>query len=632
MKTLQSLAISFVICCLFTGNVFACFTGINPNIQGHLNDPLGPPANTVSPGDTIYYEVYISLPSLNCFTYGITGTILLPNGDSYPLPPIADMNPGDTQLLGIVGVPYVVDVSDMGTNGALPGQINAHVQLDGTHITSQDPYLEAPAEGSANYPSVVLLTPGVSVTKEACPFSKVGDTVEYDITITNIGLQDLNLVSVTDSLLGDITAAALGAGCDPLPVGQSCNFQVLREVQPTDPNLLVNIVEVNYSSAITQETVTDDDDAAVLLLHPSFTLDVECVEIIDGTALFEANFCNTGDVGLMVDPDDPDIGDPFPLPVGSECVPFFIQIPVEPGVCGAATASKTISALASIMMPPDTPLECELGNIITPEPAEDTAVCEITTNPCFTVEKNCTSTGPLTEGDTATYGIIVTNCGDVPLYFDIVDENAQFTDSVGPIDPNQEYTTSVSIIVPDCTEAGDFLLNNEVVVDAYCADGSLVGQQSDNADCTFSCGGGEGCTPGYWKNSTGCWCDAYTTDQLLNTVFDFPDALPPSVKAIGNNTLLEALWFKGGTTKKEALRKCLFHAVAAILNACNEDVAYPESIASIVDSVNEILANWDTVSKNDILSLKNHFAIQNELGCPISADNSANPCSPNDSY
>ncbi|MCH8744673.1 MAG: tandem-95 repeat protein [Chloroflexi bacterium] len=77
----------------------------------------------------------------------------------------------------------------------------------------------------------------------------VGESAAYQFTITNsssAGTPALILDSLTDDLLGDLTANAISAGCGTLLVGSSCNFSVARQVQSTDANPLVNAAVVHY--------------------------------------------------------------------------------------------------------------------------------------------------------------------------------------------------------------------------------------------------------------------------------------------------------------------------------------------------------------------------------------------------
>ena len=110
-------------------------------------------------------------------------------------------------------------------------------------------------------------------------------------------------------------------------------------------------------------------------------------------------------------------------------------------------------------------------------------------------------------------------------------------------------------------------------------------------------GGGEGCTPGYWKQSQhfDSWPMAYTPDMLFSAVFD--DAFP-------GMTLLEVLGQGGGGLK--ALGR---HTVAALLNSGSVD--YDMSTSAVIDAFNDAYASGDYETQ------KNIFAGYNEQGCPL---------------
>ena len=109
---------------------------------------------------------------------------------------------------------------------------------------------------------------------------------------------------------------------------------------------------------------------------------------------------------------------------------------------------------------------------------------------------------------------------------------------------------------------------------------------------------GQGCTPGFWKNHTEDW-DVYTTGQTVGSVFS---AAPASVAGL---TLLDAL--KNGGGQEEALTR---HAVAALLGAASDEVAYPLEVSEVITLVNDAFTSGDYESAKAILE---GF---NELGTP----------------
>lgn len=110
--------------------------------------------------------------------------------------------------------------------------------------------------------------------------------------------------------------------------------------------------------------------------------------------------------------------------------------------------------------------------------------------------------------------------------------------------------------------------------------------------------GGEGCTPGFWKNHTEDW-EGYTPDQTVGEVFTEAPGI------VADLTLLEGLQNGGG--KAEALTR---HAIAALLAAASSNVDYPLTEQEVIALVNDAFASGDFEAAKDLLE---GF---NELGTP----------------
>jgi hypothetical protein len=121
--------------------------------------------------------------------------------------------------------------------------------------------------------------------------------------------------------------------------------------------------------------------------------------------------------------------------------------------------------------------------------------------------------------------------------------------------------------------------------------------------------GGEGCTPGFWKQPQhfDSWPD--DVDPLTFTVGD------AGFVGTGNDdaTLLEALSFQGGPTLQDAINILLRQAAAAYLNSLTID--YPLTTDEVVDMVNDAIASGDRAT---ILALAATLDANNNLGCPLS--------------
>ncbi len=111
--------------------------------------------------------------------------------------------------------------------------------------------------------------------------------------------------------------------------------------------------------------------------------------------------------------------------------------------------------------------------------------------------------------------------------------------------------------------------------------------------------GGEGCTPGYWKQPQhlDSWM-GYAPSDLYNEVF--------GVNFKSGLTLLQALGMNGGGAN--ALAR---HSTAALLDARSTNVDYDFSVAQVIQAVQSAFAT------RNFEGVKNVFEFYNEQGCPL---------------
>lgn len=129
--------------------------------------------------------------------------------------------------------------------------------------------------------------------------------------------------------------------------------------------------------------------------------------------------------------------------------------------------------------------------------------------------------------------------------------------------------------------------------------------------------GNQGCTPGFWKNWPQAWGCGYSFSSKFFTVFA---GVTNYQKLSANLTMGDAVDMNGG--KYNALVR---HAVAALLSACHNGVAYPYTSAQIkaatVAMFNTGKATLGNKTYTDVEKLKDEFARANELGCPLGMNN-----------
>jgi len=123
--------------------------------------------------------------------------------------------------------------------------------------------------------SLNLFQPSVTVEKTGDALGKIGDAAHYDFTITNTSSEDspdLILESVSDNVIGDLTASATAAECGTLSPGESCHFTAERVVVASDPDPLVNRVDVLYHPQGFPNDITAFDTHSLNLFQPSVTV------------------------------------------------------------------------------------------------------------------------------------------------------------------------------------------------------------------------------------------------------------------------------------------------------------------------------------------------------------------------
>jgi hypothetical protein len=112
--------------------------------------------------------------------------------------------------------------------------------------------------------------------------------------------------------------------------------------------------------------------------------------------------------------------------------------------------------------------------------------------------------------------------------------------------------------------------------------------------------GGEGCTPGFWKQSQhfSSWTSPYTPSTLFSAVFE--DAFP-------GMTLLQVLGLGGG-----GLNAAGRYSVAALLNSASTGVDFDMTTSEVINAFNAAFPGGDYATLNARLQRLN------EQGCPIS--------------
>jgi uncharacterized repeat protein (TIGR01451 family) len=349
--------------------------------------------------------------------------------------------------------------------------------------------------------TLIVCPANISITKTADELSKVGDPITYTFEICNDGVAPVNRDSVTDTVLGDITASFPAT----LAAGACATVELQRTVLDTDPDPLENTVTATYTGLNTSDTATAS--ATTELFQPGVSVSKECSPdpvVVGGVVSCTIVVTNTGSAdspglvnGTIVDTLTGDLLDPANLAVdSSDC-----------------TADLATGASCTI----------------------------VTTRMVLAADPN-----PLVNVVTVHYN---------PDGF--------------PNDITATATDSVAVNPPP---------------------------------------GGEGCTPGFWRQPQhfDSWVGFEPSDSFED-VFGVDVTLTVARQTVDDPTLLQAVRAQGGGVN--ALAR---HAVAALLNASNPDVASDFTTAQVIALVQAAVAS------GDFETAKNLLAAANEQGCPLS--------------
>ncbi|WP_425477678.1 beta strand repeat-containing protein, partial [Arenimonas caeni] len=259
-------------------------------------------------------------------------------------------------------------------------------------------------------------------------FVNAGDTLEYTVTATNTGNVALSDVVVSDALLtpGSITCATLAAGdtcvltgTHVVPAAEAQAGEVVNTASatstevpgPTDSNTVTTpVVQVPALTLVkSNATLTTDADSSG--------------DITEGDTLsYTVTLTNTGDVALS----DVVINDAQLSPASASCASVAVG-----GTC-VLTGTHVVTAA-----------EAQAGEVVNtanatsteiPGPTDsNTVTTPVVQIPALTLDKSAATlatdadaSGNITEGDTLSYTVTLTNTGDVALTNVIVND-AQLT-------------------------------------------------------------------------------------------------------------------------------------------------------------------------------------------------------------
>jgi uncharacterized repeat protein (TIGR01451 family) len=145
---------------------------------------------------------------------------------------------------------------------------------NGTVITNTaavtGPNLLAPT--TATVTSTVASVPAIQIVKTGPATARVGDTVIFTFTVTNIGSAQLQNVVVEDNLAGPVTFVSGDNGDAILDFNETWVYTAAYTIPPTTTDPMVNVAVVTATDAFANQTVASSTHTTFIDFNPALLL------------------------------------------------------------------------------------------------------------------------------------------------------------------------------------------------------------------------------------------------------------------------------------------------------------------------------------------------------------------------
>ncbi|MCP5027677.1 MAG: DUF11 domain-containing protein, partial [Actinomycetia bacterium] len=370
----------------------------------------------VSAGDTLTYSfvttndgsVTLSGVAVSDPLAGLSGLVCSPAAGT-------SLAPGATQTCTAT---YTTAQTDIDSGSIDNTAQAAGTAPDGTGVVDSDTEQVLPAQN----PSLTATkTLDSNADEDGSGGVTLGDTLTWDITVTNDGDVTLTGLTIDDPLTGGAScpATTLAPGAST-----SCSASHVVTQGDVDAGLITNTATATGAAPSGADVTDTDADLVVIDQNPSVTLDKTLFANADedgsgdislgDTLTYQFIATNTGNVTLT----DVAITDPLPGLTGPSCAPATLA----PGASTSCTATYAVTQAdvdnATITNTATATAGTPAGSTITDDGSETVSPDQ---NPGVSLTKSvignddADGSTDISLGDTLTYQFIATNTGDVTL-------------------------------------------------------------------------------------------------------------------------------------------------------------------------------------------------------------------------
>jgi len=276
----------------------------------------GPTGNVTRAGDVITYQITVNNTGNVDLTNITVNDTLIENltGPTADNPVVGVLEVGETWTY--TGT-YTVTQADINSKGEGDGLINNTATVDSDQLGPKSDNAEVPIAGTLSYTIDKTVT-DVAGKGPAANVTKTGEIISYQINVTNTGNVDLTNVTVTDSLIENLTGPT-GDNNDPgvLNPGETWTYTGTYTVTQADINTSGGGDGlINNTATVDSDQLPPQEDTAQVPIeeipieeNPAYTINKTVTDVAgkgpagnvtkDGDVIsYQINVTNTGNVDL----------------------------------------------------------------------------------------------------------------------------------------------------------------------------------------------------------------------------------------------------------------------------------------------------------------------------------------------